>query len=280
IADFANPRVRLESRFGGFELAFDFQGRIFRQEVETDARRYVAYGAWLRLQLPGQAVDLGYLRPLVPVVMQQLTHETICNFSLAMDCHASQIEIVETYRNGGGLELSLQIHGLSSRPPIAFDREETQSTPAYLSVPQSDWIKQLNRSGAGMVMLSEIHFPSVDRNALAHPGRKHLLDAQTKFLAGDWTGCVAECRKVAEAFGDRKLGKIKASFIKESGIMPKTDRLTMLLVAVEHCAHVAAHATDGSPQEDFTRSEALLLLRLTSSYVMWLAEYENNAKEA
>jgi len=128
--------------------------------------------------------------------------------------------------------------------------------------PRSLWIEQLNQSKATHILLLEAHLPAGD---IRHPADRHLRRAQELFAAGDWRGCISECRQFAEELGGERLAPAIDMLCTDRRGMTKGDREDLLMAALQHYAHLAAHSESQRGQLEYSRADAKLALSLAAS---------------
>jgi hypothetical protein len=116
------------------------------------------------------------------------------------------------------------------------------------------------------MLLLEVRLPN---GGIRHTAKRHLLRAQELFAAGDWRGCVSECRQFAEELGGGKLAPAIDMLRTDRRGMTKEDREDLQIAALQHYCHLAAHSESQRGQLEYRRVDAKLALSLAAS----LAEY-------
>jgi len=268
IAAIEAQQVYLTPVLGSYELAFQFAGTIHAST--DDIYRWITIsGARVTLRAQKGQVDIGFAVPDKATVIRQVKGIGHANVALKLLLQPHQLEVLESLRDGGDLHFALKFHGRGgSSAEAVFDQEE-HYTDFHIDVPESSWVTQLNGSRAGRILLLEVKLPFNEGPAVPHPCLRHLNRAQQLLIQGDWRECVSECRQFAEELGGSNLAPALDRLSTGRKSMTKDERETVLLAALHHYCHLAAHSESRNGELDFGRADAKLAVSLAAS----LAEY-------
>lgn len=254
--------VQLGRLLGAFELIIPVSGTV-HTAADGVQRSLSIVGARIAMKAKnGQSVQMGRAVPDNGALIHQSGSLGRADFVLKLTLQPHQLEALESERDGGDLHLSivLQARAASSDQPGAQWEQYLGDAP--FTVPRSLWIEQLNQSKAARLLLLEARLPDGD---VRHPADRHLLRAQELFAAGDWRGCISECRQFAEELGSQKLGQAMDMLCTRRREMTKEDREDLLIAALQHYGHLAAHSESQRGQLDYRRADAKLALSLAAS---------------
>lgn len=254
--------VQLGRLLGAFELVIPFSGTV---HAATDGihRSLTIAGARIAMRAKsGQIVQVGRAVPDNGAIVRQNANATHADFALKLPLQPCQLEALEAERDGADLHLTiaLQARAASSDQHGSTCEQYFGETP--LRIPRSLWIEQLNQSKAARVLLLEVHLPDGD---VRHPGERHLRRAGELFAAGDWRSCVSECRQFAEELGGGRLAAAIDMLSTGRRDMTKRDRADILVAALQHYGHLAAHSESQRGELEYTRADAKLALSLAAS---------------
>jgi hypothetical protein len=254
-------------RLSCFELVIPFSG-IVHGAADGVYRSLSISGARIAMKAKnGQMVQAGRAVSDNGTVVRQNDNPGRADFTLKLALHPGQLEALEAERDGADLHLTITLQGraASSDQPGADREQYLGETP--IVTPKSHWIEQLNQSKAAHILLLEAHLPS---GGIRHPADRHLQRAQELFAAGDWRSCISECRQFAEELGGGRLVPAMDMLRTDRRGMTKGDREDLLMAALQHYGHLAAHSGSQRGQLEYYRADAKLALSLAAS----LAEHQ------
>ena len=254
--------IQLGRLLGAFELIIPFSGPVHATSDGTQRSLSIA-GARIAMRTKnGHIVQLGRAVPDNGTLVCRNGSVGRPDFTLKLALQPYQLEALESERDGGDLQLTvvLQARAASSDQPGSHWEQYLGETP--VTVPRSLWIEQLNQSKAARLLLLEVRLPEGD---IRHPADRHLLRAQELFAAGDWRGSVSECRQFAQELGGGKLVPAMDMLRTDRRGMTKENREDLLIAALQHYCHLAAHSESQRGQLEYCRADAKLALSLTVS---------------
>lgn len=254
--------VQLGRLLGAFELIIPFSGTVHAAADGVQRSLSIAGARIVMRTKNGQTVQLGRAVPDNGTLVYQSGSPGRADFALKLVLQPYQLEALESERDGGDLHLTivLQARAASSDQPGGHWEQYLGETP--VTVPRSLWIEQLNQSGAARLLLVEVRLPD---GGIRHPADRHLLRAQELFASADWRGCVSECRQFAEELGGGKLAPAMDMLRTDRRGMTKEDREDLLVAALQHYCHLAAHSESQRGQLEYRRADAKLALSLAAS---------------
>jgi len=254
--------IQLGRLLGAFELVIPFSSTV-HAAGDGIYRSLTIAGARVAMRAKsGQMVQMGRAVSDNGTTVRQSDNPTHVDFTLKLLLQPHQLEALEAERYGADLYLTiaLQARAASSEQPDADWEQYLGETP--IVTPRSLWIEQLNQSNAAHILLLEAHLPA---GAIRHPADRHLRRAQELFADGDWRGCIAECRQFAEELGGGKLTLAMDMLRTERRGMTKGDREDLLIAALHHYGHLAAHSESQRGQLEYNRADAKLALSVSAS---------------
>ena len=83
--------------------------------------------------------------------------------------------------------------------------------------------------------------------------------------SGDWRSCISECRQFAEELGGTKLAPALQMLCTDRRRMTKGDREDLLVAALQHYGHLAAHSESQRGQLEYRRADAKMAVTLAAS---------------
>lgn len=200
--------------------------------------------------------ELGVARPDRPETIHQNSGAYPRTVWLRLSLQPHQLAALEDERDGHDLNFTLTLVGEGGD---GGDIREGFQADLRLEVPRSRWIEQLRAAGVLDIILLEIPMPVGPLSGTQMAAAKHLRQAQSHFVGGNYGDCVGACRLVLDQLG--VTANPLALFGSGQRAMTKADRGQAMLAAVRHFAHPAHHiGTD-----TFTRSEAKLVLQITAA---------------
>ena len=197
-------------------------------------------------------------------------HHNDLSLNFRIPLSFSQIEAIEALRNGGDFRLALWI---STQVRQGSDVSSSTGRTEF-DVKQQNWIRALNEMDYQQTFLFELPL-SKDVKA-NEPAAGIIGKAQQYLLGGHYCQCVAECRKLLEAYalGDADKQLLKAARDKYKGDQPTREsinipeRLLVLRDAANHATQLAHHhhSNDG-----YSRDQARAILGSTISVLSMYA---------
>jgi len=264
IANVDVQAVQLHPILGGYEIWLPVS-------FDTDAPRENAKPRWARIfsarvSLAKQGhnpreVGTAFLDQPVVIDQAQRSFPQLVLFKLPLQPY--QLSILEEYRNGGDFQVELILSMTGGEAGRAYGTPEQQTIKK--TVPQSDWVAQLNGAKALNIVIVEIPIPMVDPSHEQSAIFRHIAHARKHLVEGNFKECVAECRQLAEEIGGQDLGAVKGMLCTDKESMGKQERVRAILWALQHFTHLAAHSASRGGIADYTRSDASLILSLASA---------------
>ncbi|ROH93339.1 hypothetical protein ED208_02110 [Stagnimonas aquatica] len=190
-----------------------------------------------------------------------MMHSSPANYCFELSLTARQIGLLEELRAGGDLHLFVSLHALTSESDVTYSCSDS----LIFTVPQSNWIKQLNDSKFTDVLLVEVPIGSLTPAHLV----TFLQKARNQIATADYRGAIATCRAAMEllAEGEQKEDQQAVSGFKENPRgMSSENRLRLIRHAARHYTHLANHADSESLKASYTLRDAVLLLTLATAF--------------
>ena len=204
-----------------------------------------------------------------PIRLTQYTNEATISFRLLLS--PTQIEAIETLRNGGDLNFSIWLLGNVFQDGNSSNIQQ-QGT---FTVGQQEWVEALNRMQYCRSFLYELTLPYEDDTE--EPAFALVQRAQHHLLRGHYDECVGECRKLLEAYplndADQKVLKsVREKLMgdrttRESMDVP--ERMLALRDALTNATHLAHHHNS---RDGFSRDQARAIFGVTISVLASFAE--------
>lgn len=254
--------IQLTRLLGAFELVVPFSGTVYPVS-DRICRSLAIVGARVALRgKDGRTIQIGRAVPDNGVIVRQYENATNADFIFKLPLQPHQLEAVESERNGSDLHLTFSLQARASSSDRDDDcREQFLDEKSHVT-PRSHWVEQLNQSEASRILLLEVHFPDGD---VQHAGERHLRRAMEMFVAGEWRGCVFECRQLAESIGGGRLAAAIEMLTTGRRAMTKQDREDVFIAALQHYCHLAAHPESQGGEMDYSRADAKLALSFAAS---------------
>lgn len=191
-----------------------------------------------------------------PVRMSSSGQQTL-GFRLAL--MPQQLEAIAARRNGGEFRLRLWLTGEVTQG----DGTATITESGEHHVRQQDWVEALERMEYRRSLLYEVPLPDPESGTESAAGI--IRRAQNLLLRSHYNECVAECRKLVEAYplseeDKAQLGRARKKF-KGGGVekesMDIPERLALLRDAIKHATHPAHH---NHGRDSYSRDQARAIL--------------------
>jgi hypothetical protein len=260
--------VQIRPTLGALELVFMINGTIHRHDDGKLPAWFVVHSGRVAVQTRLGKKELGTARPGHPVMVAQTIHPgNRFSIELKLPLIASQLSALENHRDGGSLDFTVTLSGLSGVGQQPASNIEHQDV--MVRAEQSAWIEQLNGSGAMHVILLEVAMPMTGASRERKAVFEHLRHAQQLFASGLYSECVAECRKAAEEL-QNGLSAVPWKNLPERNdreALSKDERLRTLIGTIHLYAHLAAHSVSRGGTWDYTRADAKMVLALFAAYV-------------
>ncbi len=211
---------------------------------------------------------VGHLRLLIATQLQwQLPPSTAFEIPLVGDLSRTQIEAIETERNGGDLELSVLFKftvGPGGNWPVHI--------PVFDVVPASEWVKVLTEMDYQRTVLVEIPLPA----AQMVPGLAGVVArveaAQRELIGGRYQASVGNLRMALEEL-DTAIGKpldLSKELRDDLGptrAWPKAQRIDLLRRVLYIVVSPAHHSDPVASKFKWDRTDAISLLAMTAALI-------------
>ena len=222
----------------------------------------------------------GSLRSIYPTSESSQTQDVILEFPLV----AETLDDIESRRKGGdanfGLDLSClcsvycgdEPSSVSNSLKRLLSREQLTNESMSFSIPQSDWVKLLEKSRYGVFILLESPLIICDADDSYKGAIELLKKSRLHLRSGNYSESVGECRKVIESIMKSKGSSSFARNIKElsNGDVGKNleaknikERFELVLNSTINVTHRGPHPEG----ETFSYESATAILLITSSVV-------------
>jgi hypothetical protein len=257
--------VQLRPLLGAYELSFVLSGTVHGKS--DDMYRWIAIsGARVTLRSKdGHQIELGLAKSDKAAVIRQSDNSTPIGIELKAVLLPHQVEMLEAARDGGDLNFKLNFYARASTSKNENYDWEEPVTEMTVHVPESAWVAQLNSSKASRILLFEVRLPLADGANVRHPADRHLIRAQELLMNGNWRECVSECRQFAEELGGDRLAPALDKLAASRRLMDKDEREAVIIAALQHYGHSAAHSDSKHGELDYKREDAKLALSLAAS---------------
>jgi hypothetical protein len=254
--------VQLTRLLGAFELVIPFSG-IVHAAADGTYRSLTIAGARIAMRgKNGQIMQVGRAVPDNGTIVRQYDNPSHVDFALKLPLQPYQLEALEAERDGADLHLAITLQARAASNEQRGDDSEQHFGETPLTIPRSLWIEQLNQSKAVRVLLLEVRLP--DGNT-PNPADRHLRRAEELLTAGGWRGCISECRQFAEELGTERSAQAIDLLRTDRRAMTKQEREDLLVAALQHYGHLAAHSESQRGQLEYSRANAKLALSVAAS---------------
>jgi hypothetical protein len=261
--------ITLQRMVGGFELRVAFRAHMAHHE-NYDLIAKLAGGSINVRNGMAHGNYLGIARPRSPVTLSTRWHSGSPSFELHLPLSIVQIEAIERLRDARDLHFEITFEGSTTDGNHIND---VSSSSIRHSVARSDWIQQLRNCEAADILLLEVRMPFPDPPKDWINVRTQFERAQTFFLLGQYTECVACCRHVLEAIGEKTHanGTWRGAVLKTLGSreereqMSKSDRQLAILAALHHYTHSSHHPGSDGGLVLYDRTDAKMALSMAAA---------------
>lgn len=250
-------------------------GYLFRVALSFRTNKWEGSGitvAQMRVKVSinrpgGDALLLGFAYPESPMLLR-FEHADSHTRSYEVVLSHAQLAGLEEVRNGGDLLLQLNLQALADDGRQAL----LAVADAQKTVAQSEWIKELDRSGYTKLQLLEI--PVLDSELVDKEGslKPHFDAALNHLNRGHFGDVVAACRKILEALDlvtQDKAARVAAqkAFGAAQTEMSVSQRSAYVRGALWHYTQLAHHADLPDEHAQYSRADALWALTTTAATV-------------
>lgn len=230
----------------------------------------------LGLSEGGDAIaTVSFVGDVRPIRFPQDRHET--QIRLACDLDGRRIEAIERRRAGAPPVLYLE---LWPRVTSAALFTYTRIAPIRVSPSRDVWLRFLDACRGTHHEIFEVPIASGQREHITRAA-EHLRSARRKLIDGYNTDAVGACRLAIEAVA-KELGPAESDrywtdqFARFSG---ESKGSALGLIASKLKALVSKAHHDSPSRTEFTRPEALFVVRTTESFVALLAELSADSRD-
>jgi hypothetical protein len=260
--EFAEERasVFLRELVGSFELILVFNGIV--NPIDQVAHWIIVHSGRVRAQTKFGAKELGTAFPILPVEIRQQNYPSRFNIELMVTLLPSQLAALEALRDGGDLNMQVTVSGISGQGDEQNQAPERQELQVQIA--KSTWVAALRGANAVDILLLEIPMPVLGATKQQRAIAEHIRRAQSHFVGGHYTECVAECRKVVEQLEHHGAPSVWPLLHNKDSreAMSKDDRERAILATAKHYAHLSAHSEAMGGTLDYSRSDAKFLLAI------------------
>jgi hypothetical protein len=197
--------------------------------------------------------------------VEQYASSSPATVVLQADLDRARVEAVETLRNGGHLELNLNVFACLQEPDGNMARQSVQE---HYPVNQGVWVEVLQQMEYQKTMLLEVPIPD-EQTA---PELAHAVDflgqAQQAMVRGHYRDAVGLCRQVLEemsnGLGDANGVRLQEIFGKTRD-MDKAERLRILREALKVLTHPAHHRDEVTALIEWNRVDAASVITIAAA---------------
>lgn len=202
---------------------------------------------------------LGFAIPEAAQPIHISPHNNKLQIGFRMPLIPNQMEAIESARQGSGIKLSIMLIGEVGQ---GLEKNPIQQY-GTVDIPQQQWVEALEKMEYRKTLLFEMCLPdSLNEHGelvpLIHKAMHHMY-------RGNYDECVAECRKLLEAYPiiDDDSGLLKNAKSKYKGTrderesMNLAERFSVLRDALKHSTHLSHHH---NPGDGYSRDHARVIL--------------------
>ncbi len=276
VADTMIQGVNLNRVAGSYQLSINFEFSVYPQTNEDprasiEAIRLIC--AEVRVAgRNGRDAPLGIARPSGFDLIQTHSHQYKTQRPFDLSLHTNQVAEIERIRDLADLNFKIQLWSELVGTP---DREQANDE-IRAAVPRSTWLSTLRRANFTDVLLIEVPFPTDEVPEAFGAVKEYLIEAQRLYLLGEFSNTISTCRKVSEEI--RNVGYSKSPNDSNEGEpslanstaargLSKPQREEEIIIAIQRYAHLASHSESRGGETAFTKSDAEMILHLTSQMV-------------
>ncbi len=236
----------------------------------------------ISVQTTKQPIILGHLYTDRPFWITTYPQHRTDHVTVYIDLASDQIEALEEYRAGAGLNFSLNIMALTERQ----GHVDTKQDQIVFTVNQSAWLDILKQVGYGDFLLFEI--PALPATTTETDYLVCLKEARQHLWLGQYDDAVEDCRKALACYRrvynlDTAITKSEHRFFAKKSPVPsgndatqkdkgdgqrndmsKNERFLFLHRATKHLTDTPAHPEGKAPQP-FTRQEAISVMSIVAA---------------
>lgn len=236
----------------------------------------------ISVQTTKQPINLGHLYTDRPFWITTYPQHRTDHVTVYTDLAPDQIEALEEYRSGAGLNFSLNLMALTERQ----GNVDTKWDQIVFTVNQSAWLDILKQVGHGDFLLFEI--PALPVATTETDYLVCLKEARQHLWLGQYDDAVEDCRKALACYRktqnlDTAITKSEHLFLAKKSPVPsgndatqkgngngqrndmsKNERFLFLHRATKHLTDTPAHPEGKAPQP-FTRQEAISVMSIVAA---------------
>lgn len=267
IAKVTSQQPHLRQLAGAYELVFPL---IATRSAYLDPERHaVIHGARVRLKSTSRGpLNIGYARPEIPLLLKPDQHATDQHFAIFLKLSGQQIAAMENVRSGGNVDFELLITGDATDPHGTYPFQDTVN----IHLPRSTWIGMMSEARVIDILLLELPIPIGPKTPEWRAIAENIERARRQFIEANHVDCIATCRAVLQELGylltkekewsGPAIGRLAE---KQRNDMTKTERELAIFAAARHYTSQAHHPESEGGVSQYSRSEATMLLSLTSA---------------
>jgi hypothetical protein len=202
-----------------------------------------------------------------PITTSKYGSNQTINFETELD--AARIEAIEKIRLGGDLHFYFSFHGVGSS--VQWGTQQLNQVELCYPANQSTWIKILEQIGYRKTLLLEVPLLPEEISPTFANAIKHLQNAQTQLLQGQYRNTVSECRDVLEAISvalddekEQTPVELKAWF-SDTRSMSKEHRIRLMRRAFKVLTHASKHADNNAASIEWGPTDARMALSMAAS---------------
>lgn len=224
---------------------------------------------WARVYCGVNRIYVGRAQAEAPMHINSVEYSQERHFMLELPLSIETLQGLEKIRNGGDLQLLLDVYANMFNGIQNDDGHDN----ILVTIDRGKWITALEGMGYGTSIVFEVPI-SISQTPAAIAIGAALQSARGHLFDGNYRAVVSDCRVMLESAKpdahEFKVARDKWKEDKEQ--LNKLQRELILFTSLYDYASLSHHPTTDGHYQEYTRSEALMMLGTTLGVLAALAE--------
>lgn len=224
---------------------------------------------WARVYCDSNRIYVGRAQAEAPIHIHSSSHKQDRHFMLELPLSAETLEGLERVRNGGDMQLTLDVYA------NMFNgiQDDDGYDKVAVTIDRGKWIAALEEMGYGTSIVFEVPI-TLSQAPTARAIGAALKSARGHLFDGNYRAAVSDCRIMLESSkpDTRELKTAREKWKEDKEQLTKRQRELILFSSLHDYTSLSHHVTADGHYQDYTRYEALMVLGTTLGVLSALVE--------